>query len=101
MSKDVIDTPVFDMSAARAKWKSAGFDGKKAARKTRETTVAGGIDGRSLRATGRTEQFNIRCVAGLKQRAMDAADNAQVTLAEWMEAAVEAAILQQQSEVKS
>jgi hypothetical protein len=79
------------MRAARAAWiaKGAPASGKKA-RKAKRQQIADSVDGRRLRATGRSEQFNFRAREGLKDRAQSAASEAGITLAEWMEQAVEA-----------
>jgi predicted HicB family RNase H-like nuclease len=65
---------------------------EKSGRKKRHKELADAVDGRSLRTTGRTEQFNFRCSEGLKQKAQAAASRADMTLAEWMQHAVEAAL---------
>jgi hypothetical protein len=83
------EEPVFDMAAARRKF-NAAFDNTKTGRKQREVGVAKIVDGRSLRATGRTEQFNFRSRAGLKEETQAAAKRAGMTLAEWMERAADA-----------
>jgi predicted HicB family RNase H-like nuclease len=80
-----------DLRAARAKF-AAKVDGRKAARKTRQKRLSASTDGRSLRASGRTEQFNFRSSPGLKKSAQNAAAGRGITLAEWMEEAVEAKI---------
>lgn len=68
-----------------------------APRRERETAVAKSVDGRSLRATGRTEQFNFRAREGLKSRAARAAAAEGITLGEWMERAIEAALTDEES----
>jgi predicted HicB family RNase H-like nuclease len=85
------DTEIYSFAEARKKW-GAKLDTTKAARKARHKKLAESVDGRSLRATGRVEQFNFRCSEGLKEKAQSAARRAGITLAEWMERAVEAAI---------
>jgi hypothetical protein len=49
----------WDMAAARAKFAAKVAPGK-AARKGRQKHLNGSVDGRSLRATGRTEHLNFR-----------------------------------------
>ena len=49
----------WDMAAARAKF-AVKVDTRKAARKDRQKRLNGSVDGRSLRATGRTEHLNFR-----------------------------------------
>jgi predicted HicB family RNase H-like nuclease len=62
-------------------------------RKKRQKRLADSVDRRSLRASGRTEQFNFKSTPGLKARAQEAAVRKGITLAEWMERAVEAALI--------
>jgi hypothetical protein len=80
----------FDMRKARELWAGKGGNIGKASRKARRSKLVGSVDKRSLRRTNRTEQFNFRCIAGLKGQAQEAADMAGVPLAEWMQLAVEA-----------
>jgi hypothetical protein len=60
------DDDGWDMAAARAKL-APRLDGRKAARKTRQKKLADSVDGRSLRATGRTEQLNFKARPEIKQ----------------------------------
>lgn len=83
--------PIFDMKAAAAKF-GAAVDNTRRARKVRHSVVSSATDRRSLRATGRTDQFNFKSVPGLKKRAQEAATAEGITLAEWMERAVTAAL---------
>jgi hypothetical protein len=71
---------------------AAKFDNRKGARKARRQKLNKSVDGRSLRQTGRVEQFNFRCTPGLHQKATEIAAAAGMSLAEWMENTVEAAI---------
>jgi hypothetical protein len=80
-----------DYAAAIAKL-SPKHDGSKKARKSRHKKVDGTTDGRSLKATGRTEQFNFKSTPGLKDRARAAAVREGVSLAIWMERVVESAL---------
>jgi hypothetical protein len=89
--ESVESPPIFDMAAAKAKF-GAIVDSSRKGRKTRQKAVASATDGRSLRARGRTEQFNFKSTPGLKKRAQEAAAAQGITLAEWMEHAVEAAL---------
>jgi hypothetical protein len=75
----------------RAMWKRTKKDTPKD-RKRREQKIRSAVDGRSLRATGRTEQFNFKCREGTKQLATEAAKARGMTIAEWMECAVALAI---------
>ena len=54
--------------------------------------MAEAVDKRSLRATGRTEQFNFKTLPGLKERAQKAAEAAGIPLALWMENTLLAAL---------
>jgi hypothetical protein len=81
----------WDFAKARAKL-APNVDNRTAARKARKRTLADAVDGRSLRASGRTEQFNFKATPGLKARAQEAAASEGITLAEWMEHAVHAAL---------
>jgi hypothetical protein len=49
-------------------------------------------DGRSLRATGRTAQFNFKCLPEIKSLIHETAGSEGVTVAEWMERAMLAAL---------
>jgi hypothetical protein len=62
----------------RALWKTAKKDTPKD-RKQREQKIRSAVDGRSLKATGRTEQFNFKCREGTKQRATEAAKAKSMT----------------------
>ena len=84
------DGEIHDFEAARKKWE-AKLDTSAKGRTSRQQNLAKSADRRALRATGRTEQFNFRCKPGLKVKAQSAADDSGLTLAEWMERAVEAA----------
>ena len=85
------DTEIYDMEKARAKF-AAAISPKKRERKARAKQLTASIDGRSRRSTGRTEQFNFKSSPGLHQRAKEAAAKSGLSLAEWMEALVEAAL---------
>src|SRR5262245_8271150 len=68
---------------------------RKKARQSRQKRIAKAVDrsamdGRSLRCTGRTAQFNFKALPELKPAAQKAAGKAGLTLAEWMEEAVTA-----------
>jgi predicted HicB family RNase H-like nuclease len=84
--------------AARAKWAAKGASQAKKARKQKRKQIADSVDGRRLKATGRTEQFNFRAREGLKERAQGAAEAAGIPLAEWMEQAVEAYLAHESQE---
>lgn len=96
MMDDAIETPGGDWGdddwSLAKKFARERHDGSASARRARHKRLASAVDGRSLRASGRTEQFNFKCTPGLKKLAQDAAVRDGITLAEWMERAVEAAI---------
>jgi hypothetical protein len=65
---------------------------KKAERRQRELKARSMVDGRSLRATGRTAQFNFKCLPEIKSLIHETAGSEGVTVAEWMERAMLAAL---------
>lgn len=75
----------------RAQWKQTRKDTPKE-RKQREQKIRSAVDGRSLKATGRTEQFNFKCREGTKIQVTEAAKADGLTIAEWMERAIEKAL---------
>ena len=82
------DTPQFeelDMAAARAKF-AAKIDGQKSARKGRQKKMEKSTDGRSLRATGRTELVNFRAHPRIKQAIADHLARGKISV--WMEEAI-------------
>lgn len=96
------DDDDWDMAAARAKL-APKMDQSKRGRQNRQRKIAQSVspsarDGRSLRSTGRTSQFNFKALPALKPAAQDAATASGLTLAEWMENAVNAALEAQQRE---
>jgi predicted HicB family RNase H-like nuclease len=82
------------MAKARAKWqakgKSKGSEVKE--RKAREKQIRSAVDGRSLKVTGRTVQFNFRCREEIRAGVADAAKAEGIKIAEWLERAIEAAL---------
>ena len=62
------------------------------ARKQRAQKLRRTVDGRSLRATGRTKQFNFSCRPEIHQAASELAGREGVSLAEFMESLVENAM---------
>jgi hypothetical protein len=74
-----------DMAAARAKF-SAKVDGRKAARKMRQKKTAEAVDGRSLRATGRTEHLNFKATPQIKQALAKHVPKGKMSL--WLEEAI-------------
>ena len=55
----------WDFAKARAKL-APKLDGRKSARKNRQKRLANAVDGRSLRATGRTEHLNFKARPEIK-----------------------------------
>jgi predicted HicB family RNase H-like nuclease len=80
----------YDMAAARKLWEAKKVGKKKSERKATRKKLADAVDKRSLRATGRTEQFNFRATTEMKAKAHEAAKAAGMSIAEWMEEAVAA-----------
>jgi hypothetical protein len=74
-----------DMAAARAKF-SAKVDGRKAARKARQKKAAAAVDGRSLRATGRTEHLNFKATPRIKEALAKYVAKGKTSL--WLEEAI-------------
>lgn len=64
MSDHQDNDEAFDMNIARAKF-GAKVDGRKKPRKARQRTLGDSVDGRSLRATGRTELLNFRALPSI------------------------------------
>jgi len=87
------DHDAFDMGAARRKWaeKEAMQSHSKAKAKRQE--LAGSIDKRSLRKTGRTVQYNLRVREGFKEQVAEhSARLGYGSAIEFIEAAVDALI---------
>lgn len=80
----------YDMTAARKLWEEKKLGKKKSDRKAKRKKLVESVDKRSLRATGRTEQFNFRTSTEIGTKARAAARAAGMTIAEWMEQAVAA-----------
>jgi predicted HicB family RNase H-like nuclease len=77
---------------ARQRWTKKGLQASPKARKAREQQLRSTVDGRTLRTTGRTAQFNFKCRPDIKTNAVEAAKEDGLTIAEWLEAAIEAAL---------
>jgi hypothetical protein len=84
----------YDMTAARKLWEAKKIGKKKSDRKAKRKQLADAVDKRSLRATGRTEQFNFRTTAEMGTKVREAAKAAGMPIAEWMEKAVAAYLAQ-------
>jgi hypothetical protein len=80
------------MAKARERLLAKGFGGSKKERKKREKQVRSTVDGRTLKVTGRTEQFNFKAREDIKRLVVEAAKGEGLTIAEWMERAIEAAL---------
>lgn len=80
----------YDMDLARKAWEAKKVTRKKSDRKAQRKKLAAAVDKRSLRATGRTDQFNFRTTPEIGTKARAAARAAEMTIAEWMEEAVAA-----------
>jgi len=80
------------MAKAREKLRAKGFSPGPKARKQKEQKIRSAVDGRTLKVTGRTEQFNFKAREGLKHSVNEAAKAEGITIAEWMERAIEAAL---------
>jgi hypothetical protein len=65
---------------------------KKAERKQREKMARSVVDGRSLRAKGRTEQLNVKVRPDIKQALSEYVAAEGVTIADWLERTLEAAL---------
>jgi hypothetical protein len=79
------------MAKAREKLRAKVNAGPKA-RKQKEKKIRSAVDGRTLKVTGRTEQFNFKAREGLKQSVAQAAAAEGIAIAEWMERAIQAAL---------
>ena len=64
----------FDMTAARRLWAEKEATQSHGKAKAKRQELAGAIDKRSLRKTGRTEQYNLRVRAGFKKQVADGAE---------------------------
>ena len=63
---------------------------KKAARKQREKKARSVVDGRTLKAKGRSAQVNIKVRPEVKERLLEFAEAEGVLIADWFEQLVEA-----------
>ena len=75
----------WDFANARAKL-APKLDGRKAARKNRQKRLADSVDGRSLRATGRTEHLNFKATPEIKALLAQHVPRGTVSL--WLEEAI-------------
>jgi hypothetical protein len=81
--------PIFDMKAARDKFRPIADTSKKG-RAIRHKAISASVDRRTLTRTGRTAQFNFKSTPGLHARVKAAAERKGQSLAEWMEEVLEA-----------
>ena len=65
--------------------------------KARQKRLNGAVDGRSLRATGRTEHLNFKALPEIKEAVDKAAAEAGITKSLWLERAILAAIKAQEN----
>ena len=65
---------------------------KKAVRKQREKKARSIVDGRTLKAKGRTEQLNVKVRPDIKQALADLVEGEGITIADWMERMLENAL---------
>jgi hypothetical protein len=83
----------FDAAIAKLTSGAAGARARKAPRKARAKKIISDTDRRHLRATGRVEQWNIRCREGLKEQVQKIADARRVSMAALIEEIIEAFIV--------
>jgi hypothetical protein len=79
------DDDEWDFAAARAKL-APKLDRRKAARKGRQKKLAGSVDGRSLRATGRNECLNFKAKPEIRQLLAMHVPKGKISL--WLENAI-------------
>ncbi len=84
------------MAKAREKLRAKGFTPGPKERKQKEKRIRSAVDGRTLKGTGRSAQFNFKAREDIKQRVSQAAAAEGVSIAEWMERAIEAAFKAQE-----
>lgn len=85
---DDIDINEAELQGAMAVLFGKGFGKDKSKRKAREKKIRQTTDGRSLHATGRTYHFGFKCKPQVHDLVVDAARDANCTMAEWMESAI-------------
>lgn len=78
---------------ARKRYKPSNGKGAVDSRRQAERTIRAVVDGRSLKATGRTAQLNFMIRPDLKADAITAAKAAGMSLAAWLEWAIQNALL--------
>lgn len=81
---DDTKVPVFDMRAAKKKFGPA-VDTSPKARKSRQAAISNATDGRSLRATGRTEHLNFKATPATREMVDDAAKTLGIPKSLWLE----------------
>ena len=86
----------WDFAKARAKF-APKLDGRKAARKNRQKRLADAVDGRSLRATGRTEHLNFKAKPEIKALLAKHVRKGKLSL--WLEEAIIARLRAEGAEV--
>jgi hypothetical protein len=85
MAEDRQEVQVFSFAQALKGLRSRADTGRKG-RRARHQTVPGAIDGRSLRATGRTEQMNFKVTKEIKEALGKHVGRGKMSL--WLEEAI-------------
>lgn len=85
MSEDVALDAQNAMRAAMRGLNSKFGKGQRAQRKTREKEMRSVVDGRTLRAKGRTEQLNVKVKPDIKMALAAQVESEGVTIADWIE----------------
>jgi hypothetical protein len=78
------NAPIFDMKAAKAKFRPK-VDGSRKGRMSRHKAVSKSTDGRSLRATGRTEHLNFKALPETRTMIEEAAKHLDIPKSLWLE----------------
>ena len=91
------EAPIYSWGSALKGFKSSVATGRKG-RKARHQTVTGAIDGRSLRATGRTEQLNLKVTKEIKEAL--ARNVGRGNMSRWLEEAIVAKLKEQGVELE-
>lgn len=84
--------PATFLPVARQKF-GAIVDGSRKARKARHKAINKAIDGRSLRATGRTQQLNFKATSETSKMIDEAAKMLDTTKSQWLEQIVHEAFM--------
>ena len=87
-----VNDPNAIRDAMRALMNKGFSSPKKTERKQREKKARSVVDGRTLKAKGRTEQLNVKVRPDIKQALADLVEGEGITIADWMERTLEAAL---------